>query len=341
MVKDVKPANTTGTTKVVTLDDLDNQQNMGKMFSYVLTAIILALGGYFGYEYYQNHGGRVDTASAQAFTKTQSQYDSLSRLSQTVSQADSATADQQAQLASGNTALQQNVSEFVKSHPNSVYTWQALMLQAKQQSDAENYKEAVATLQQASQLKLDDAGLMAIATLRYAQALLANGQADEAEKALTATLPPAFDPSKNELLGDIAMAKNNKAKATEFYQKAWAGIETRNKDQASKEDRALLRLKLEGLGISTTAPDLDNVVVKPKTTPTVAPAEPAKAESTTAKTDVKETVKTETKTAEKTAEKSDKSDKKSDVTDEKSADKKVEKTETKVVTKTTTTEKSQ
>ena len=159
------------------------------------------------------------------------------------------------------------------------------MLQAKKQSDSENYKAAVATLQQASQIKLDDAGLTAIATLRYAQALLANGQADEASKVLTVPLPPAFESSKNELLGDIANVKNDKVKAGEFYQKAWAGIEARNKTQASKEDRALLRLKLEGLGISVTAPDLDNVVVKPKAIAPVALADATSLQSATANTD--------------------------------------------------------
>lgn len=315
MVKDVKPTSPNTATKIVSLDDLDNQQSMGKMISYVLTAIVLALGGYFGWEYYQNHGGRADTASAQAFTKTQTQYDQLTQLSQTVSQADSATPEQQAQLATGNTALQQDISDFVKAHPNSVYTWQALMLQAKQQSDAENYKGAVATLQQASQLKLDDAGLMAIATLRYAQALLANGQADEANKVLTANLPPAFDASKNELLGDIANAKGDKAKAGEFYQKAWATIEARNKDQANKEDRALLRLKLEGLGISVTAPDLNNVVIQPTATPPmVAPAPPTSDSATTITN--KDKVKTDIKTLEETSGKpkdnKDKSTNKSD-----------------------------
>ena len=165
MVKDVKPSSPTvrsSATKVVSLDDLDNQQSLARTFSYVLTAIILALGGYFGWEYYQNHGGRADTAAAQAFTKTQTQYDEVTTLAQTISHADSATPEQQAQLTAGNTALQQDIGEFVKAHPNSVYTWQALMLQAKKQSDSENYKAAVATLQQASQIKLDDAGLTAI-----------------------------------------------------------------------------------------------------------------------------------------------------------------------------------
>lgn len=288
MVKDVKPSSPTvrsSATKVVSLDDLDNQQSLARTFSYVLTAIVLALGGYFGWEYYQNHGGRADTAAAQAFTKPQTQYDEVTTLAQTISQADSATPEQQAQLAAGNTALQQDIGEFVKAYPNSVYTWQALMLQAKKQSDSENYKAAVATLQQASQIKLDDAGLTAIATLRYAQALLANGHADEASKVLTATLPPAFESSKNELLGDIANAKNDKVKAGEFYQKAWAGIEARNKTQASKEDRALLRLKLEGLGVSVIAPDLDNVVVKPKAIAPVALADVTSLQSATANTD--------------------------------------------------------
>ena len=158
----------------------------------------------FWWQYWQNHGGRIDETASTDFAKIQASEDNIANLS-------SATNDKaQAQLATAQATFNKDVDAFIAKHGNSVYTWQALMLKAKQQTDGNDNKGAIATLQQAMALNIKDDGLKAIATLRYAQALLSNNQADEATKALQNPMPQAFEASKLELLGDIALSKNDK-----------------------------------------------------------------------------------------------------------------------------------
>ena len=257
MVKDVQP-------KLVN----DEQQSLGALKQYggyIVSAIMLVLAGYFGWTYWQKHGGNIDTAAANDFAKIQSDQNNIETLT---TQAATDT-KAQAQLATAQTNLSKDLGEFVAKHDNSVYTWQALMLQAKQQTDKNDLKAAAATLQKASQLTLKDEGLKAIAILRQAQVLLSDNQADAAQKRLQSPLPAAFEASKLEILGDIANQQGDKKSAINHYQKAWQLIEQRNQTNPNPQDRALLRIKMESLGLSVKQPDLTGgVLAKPTQAPT-------------------------------------------------------------------------
>jgi len=261
MVKDVQP-------KLVN----DEQQSLSALKQYggyILSAIMLVLAGYFGWTYWQKHGGNIDTAAANDFAKIQSDQNNIENLT---TQAASDT-KAQAQLATAQTNLGKDLGEFVANHDNSVYTWQALMLQAKQQTDKNDLKAAAATLQKASQLTLKDDGLKAIAILRQAQVLLSDNQADAAQKRLQSPLPAAFEASKLEILGDIANQQGDKKAAATHYQKAWQLIEQRNQNNPNPQDRALLRIKMESLGLSVKQPDLTGgVLAKPIQAENTAPA---------------------------------------------------------------------
>ena len=259
MVKDVQP-------KLVN----DEQQSLGALKQYggyIVSAIMLVLAGYFGWTYWQKHGGNIDSAAANDFAKIQSDQNNIETLT---TQAATDT-KAQAQLATAQTNLSKDLGEFVAKHDNSVYTWQALMLQAKQQTDKNDLKAAAATLQKASQLTLKDDGLKAIAILRQAQVLLSDNQADAAQKRLQSSLPAAFEASKLEILGDIANQQGDKKAAATHYQKAWQLIEQRNQNNPNPQDRALLRIKMESLGLSVKQPDLTGgVLAKPTQAPTQA-----------------------------------------------------------------------
>ena len=261
MVKDVQP-------KLVN----DEQQSLGALKQYggyILSAIMLVLAGYFGWSYWQKHGGNIDTAAANDFAKIQSDQNNIETLT---TQAATDT-KAQAQLTTAQTNLDKDLDEFVAKHDNSVYTWQALMLQAKQQTDKNDLKAATATLQKASQLTLKDDGLKAIAILRQAQVLLSDNQADAAQKRLQSPLPAAFEASKLEILGDIANQQGDKKAAATHYQKAWQLIEQRNQNNPNPQDRALLRIKMESLGLSVKQPDLTGgVLAKPTQAEKTAPA---------------------------------------------------------------------
>lgn len=257
MVKDVQP-------KLVN----DEQQSLGALKQYggyIVSAIMLVLAGYFGWSYWQKHGGNIDTAAANDFAKIQSDQNNIETLT---TQAATDT-KAQAQLATAQTNLDKDLGEFVAKHDNSVYTWQALMLQAKQQTDKNDLKAAAATLQKASKLTLKDDGLKAIAILRQAQVLLSDNQADAAQKRLQSPLPAAFEASKLEILGDIANQQGDKKAAINHYQKAWQLIEQRNQNNPNPQDRALLRIKMESLGLRVKQPDLTGgVLAKPTQAPT-------------------------------------------------------------------------
>ena len=259
MVKDVQP-------KLVN----DEQQSLSALKQYggyIVSAIMLVLAGYFGWTYWQKHGGNIDTAAANDFAKIQSDQNNIETLT---TQAATDT-KAQAQLATAQANLAKDLGEFVAKHDNSVYTWQALMLQAKQQTDQNDLKAAAATLQKASQLTLKDDGLKAIAILRQAQVLLSDNQADAAQKRLQSPLPAAFEASKLEILGDIANQQGDKKAAINHYQKAWQLIEQRNQNNPNPQDRALLRIKMESLGLSVKQPDLTGgVLAKPIQAPTQA-----------------------------------------------------------------------
>lgn len=259
MVKDVQP-------KLVN----DEQQSLSALKQYggyIVSAIMLVLAGYFGWTYWQKHGGNIDTAAANDFAKIQSDQNNIETLT---TQAASDT-KAQAQLATAQANLAKDLREFVAKHDNSVYTWQALMLQAKQQTNQNDLKAAAATLQKASQLTLKDEGLKAIAILRQAQVLLSDNQADAAQKRLQSPLPAAFEASKLEILGDIANQRGDKKAAATHYQKAWQLIEQRNQNNPNPQDRALLRIKMESLGLSVKQPDLTGgVLAKPIQAPTQA-----------------------------------------------------------------------
>lgn len=261
MVKDVQP-------KLVN----DEQQSLSALKQYggyIVSAIMLVLAGYFGWTYWQKHGGNIDTAAANDFAKIQSDQNNIETLT---TQAATDT-KAQAQLATAQANLAKNLREFVAKHDNSVYTWQALMLQAKQQTDQNDLKAAAATLQKASQLTLKDEGLKAIAILRQAQVLLSDNQADAAQKRLQSPLPAAFEASKLEILGDIANQQGDKKAAATHYQKAWQLIEQRNQNNPNPQDRALLRIKMESLGLSVKQPDLTGgVLAKPTQAENTAPA---------------------------------------------------------------------
>ena len=261
MVKDVQP-------KLVN----DEQQSLSALKQYggyIVSAIMLVLAGYFGWTYWQKHGGNIDTAAANDFAKIQSDQNNIETLT---TQAATDT-KAQAQLTTAQTNLDKDLSEFVAKHDNSVYTWQALMLQAKQQTDKNDLKAAAATLQKASQLTLKDEGLKAIAILRQAQVLLSDNQADAAQKRLQSPLPAAFEASKLEILGDIANQQGDKKAAINHYQKAWQLIEQRNQNNPNPQDRALLRIKMESLGLSVKQPDLTGgVLAKPTQAEKTAPA---------------------------------------------------------------------
>lgn len=217
----------------------NSMQALKKYGGNIVTVILLALAGYFGWTYWQNNHARVDTVAAD-------QYADIQRLNEEVtlaSQNPDLEAEALTALADSRSKLNDNIDTLVNTHGSSVYAWQALMIKARTQVDNDDFKGATATLKKALAVDLGDAGLSAIARLRYAETLLAAGDADAALAEASKDMPSSFEGSQQELLGDIYLAKNDKEAAIKSYKNAWELVRKR------QETRAVLALKMESLGV--------------------------------------------------------------------------------------------
>ena len=205
----------------------------------IVTVILLALAGYFGWTYWQNNHARVDTVAADQYADIQLLNEQVSLAAQNPDLEDDALAA----LSESREQLSDDIDSLVSAHGDSVYAWQALMMKARMQVDNDDFTGAAASLKQALAIDLDDAGLKAITRLRYAQVLLANDELEAALSEAKSDVPISFEASQQELLGDIYQAQNDKEAAINAYNNAWNLISERN------EERAVLALKMESLGI--------------------------------------------------------------------------------------------
>jgi len=219
----------------------DNSMQALKQYgSYIVTAILLALAAYFGWTYWQNNHARVDTVAAD-------QYADIQQLNEEVklaSQNPDLEAEAQEALTQSRSQLDKDIDTLVSTHGESVYAWQALMINARQQVDNDDFAAATETFKKALAIDLGDAGLEAITRLRYAKTLLAAGDTDAALSEANNDMPSSFEASQQELLGDIYLAQDNKDSAIKSYSNAWELLRSR------QETRAVLALKMESLGIT-------------------------------------------------------------------------------------------
>ncbi len=205
----------------------------------IVTIILLALAGYFGWTYWQDNHARVDTVAADQYADIQLLNEQVSLAAQNPD----LETEAQAALSESRNQLNDNIDSLVTAHGDSVYAWQALMIKSRSQVDSDDFEGAAASLKQALSMNLDDAGLKAITRLRYAQVLLASGDLDAALTEAKSDIPISFEASQQELLGDIYQAQSNNDAAVKAYNNAWNLLSTR------KETRAVLALKMESMGI--------------------------------------------------------------------------------------------
>ncbi|OAV02000.1 MULTISPECIES: YfgM family protein [Moraxella] len=226
----------------------------------IIYAVLLVLAVFFGWQYYQKNYAKIDTVAADAYTSISTRDE---QLVQAYLNPQLDAAGKQA-LAEEEKQLFGDIDALVAAHGDTAYAWQALMIKARHQTNNNDLEGAVATLSQAASIDLDDDGLTAIAKIRHARAMLANGDTNGALSIANETMPTAFEASRQELLGDIYHAKNEIDNAKAAYTKAWEALRER------QENRAVLALKLQSLGVSVEPIEpAPSVVSIPNTQPTV------------------------------------------------------------------------
>ena len=222
-------------------EQLDQIKSFAKKYgSAMISGILIALIAFFGWEYWQ----KKNLAEAQNQTaKVQKLMD-------------------EAKAVSGQPNALATVSEaadkIVKDDADSVQAIQTQFILAKLAYDKQDYAAAEKALKKVENSKVKDAGLLQIVKIRLADSQLAQKKYDEALKTLSTVTEPAFKATADELRGDIYVAKKDNASARKAYQSAWDNLLER------KQERQLLQIKLESVGILVDDPEIERPILDTK-----------------------------------------------------------------------------
>ncbi len=148
--------------------------------------------------------------------------------------------------------------KIVKDDADSVQAIQTQFILAKLAYEKQDYAAAEKALKKVENSKVKDAGLMQIVKIRLADSQLAQKKYDEALKTLSNVSEPAFKATVDELRGDIYVAKKDVESARKAYQSAWNNVLER------KQERQLLQIKLESVGVLVDDPDFERPILDTK-----------------------------------------------------------------------------
>ena len=219
-------------------EQLEQIKSFGKKYgSAMVSGILIALIAFFGWEYWQKKN----------LTETQNQTAKVQKLIDDVQ----ATAGQ----ANAFATVSEAADKIVKHDANAVQAIQTQFILAKLAYDKQDYAAAEKALKTVENSKVKDAGLVQVVKLRLADAQLAQKKYDAALKTLTAVTEPAFKATAEELRGDIYVAKKDTAAAAKAYQSAWDTLLER------KQERQLLQIKLESVGVLVEDPEIERPIL--------------------------------------------------------------------------------
>ncbi|AOA59300.1 YfgM family protein [Acinetobacter larvae] len=219
------------------LDDL--KSFLKKYGSKVLSLILVALIAFFAWQYWQNK----NTAKLQKQTAKTAMFMDEAR----------ALGDQPDAKAFA--ALAASAESILQEDPDSVQALQAQLVMAKQAYNKNDYALAERILTKAESSKLKDEGLRSILLIQLADTQLAQKKFDVALKTLDKVQEDTFKATVDEARGDIYVAKNDIANAKKAYQAAWNTLIER------KQERQILQIKLESVGVLVEDPDLERPIL--------------------------------------------------------------------------------
>ena len=220
-------------------EQLDGVKSFFKKYgSSMISAVLIALIAFFGWEYWQKKTiaeDQIQTAKVQLF----------------MDEANLAKTDPKAAAA-----LAVSAEKIVKENPDSIHTVQAQFMMAKLAYDQQDYAKAERELKKIENTQLKDEGLKHIIKIRLADSQLAQKKYDEALKTLSGLTLPAFKITVEEARGDIYVAKNDIENAKKAYQSAWNSL------IESKQERQILQIKLESVGVLVDDLELERPIIE-------------------------------------------------------------------------------
>lgn len=182
----------------------------------IIVTFVLVVGGVLGWRYWQ-------TEQLKSRMTTSNQYEQSMQAYLTNPQANGEV-----------------LQQFVNDNKKSSYAVFALFNQAKSAVEQNNLTLAESSLQQAVEIS-EDSNLKNIAALRLAELQIQQQKYDAAQAVLDKITDSAWQGSKQQLLGDILLAKGEAANARAAYQQAL------NNDNLNALDKQLLQLKIDSL----------------------------------------------------------------------------------------------
>ena len=217
-------------------EQFDSLKSFTKKYgSAMISGILIALIAFFGWEYWQ----KKNLAVSQTET---------AKVQHLMASARTVQGDAFSQLSTA-------ADSIMKESPDSVQAIQAQLVMAKLAYDKADYANAEKALKKVENAKDGDAGLLQVVKLRLGYAQLAQKKYDEALKTLTAVNDPAFKATAEEARGDIYVAKNDIENAKKAYQNAWNTLVER------KEERQILQIKLESVGVLVDDPEIERPIL--------------------------------------------------------------------------------
>ena len=223
-------------------EQLDQLKSTTKKYgSAVISGILIALIAFFGWEYWQ----KKNLAEAQNET---------ARVQQLMNDAQT-----NAGQADAWTKLSTSADAIMKDDVNSAQAIQTQFLISKIAYDKGDYVNAEKALKKVSNSELKDQGLVQLAKLRLSYAQLAQNKYDDALKTLATVTDPAFKATAEEAKGDVYVAKNDVTNAQKAYQAAWNDLIAR------KQERQILQIKLESVGILVDDAEIERPVLDVQT----------------------------------------------------------------------------
>jgi predicted negative regulator of RcsB-dependent stress response len=184
----------------------------------VIAGIALAIGGLFGWQYWQDY---QETTAAEASAL----YAKVEKVSE--------TSLEQAQT---------DIQALQSGYASTPYAAIASMKAAQQYAEKGEYEPAASALRWVVD-NSKEADFKHLANIRLARVLLAMKKVDEAQTLITQTYPEAYQALIDELKGDIYVAQNKPTDARAAYDKAMLG--------AAGSSSELIKLKRDNLGEGT------------------------------------------------------------------------------------------
>lgn len=214
--------------------------------SNVLTAVLLALTAYYGYQYWINKKSSENAIAINQLTEVAQKKQQMSMLTL-----------QNKPVPKGEvTTFLSSVDNIVKKNPKTLFAQQALLQKAQYYVGVNELDKALKALQAAQLEYTKDKGLTAQINVRIAKILIATKKPVEAVQLLKNINLASYAFTVNELLGDAYQAQNKTKEAKSAYLKAWE-----LNDQL--DEKQVLALKMEAVGL---LPPEEKAKVEPNNT---------------------------------------------------------------------------